>query len=272
MNGILQNPLIVDGTIVLIFLVCAVSMGSKGLQKLLMPTVVIVASVLLGTALSAALTEPVTELVYPIVEDSVVKRLEEGVVTEDALGALGRSLDPAELEKIVETALPSGTLKLAKRVGVDLSEFVADAAKKVQKSVDPADYLTEKQLEKMKDAGVGLKETVSSAAEKTAERAKGAVYTSVFAVTRRLTSVAVHYALWILVTVLALVLLTAAKNTFAIVLKLPLIGWADRLGGAAVGIALCSAVLYALGWLLRRNGITVLEEAAEGTKLLALFL
>lgn len=272
MDGFLGSPLIVDGTIAMVFLVCAGVMGAKGIYRLLMPTLVIVLSLLCGTVLSALLTEPVTELVYPMVEDRIIRQMDEGVVTEDVLELLAQNLSTEEVEKTIEKSLPAGALKLVKRAGIDLSEFVSETTKKVQESADPADYLTGKQIEKLKEAGVELKETVSSGLEKTTAQAKGAIYASVFAVTRRMTSVAVHYALWIVLTLVALVLLTAAKNTFGLAVHLPVIRWVDWLGGAVVGIALCSVVLFALAWLLRKNGITVLEEAAEGTKLLAFFV
>jgi hypothetical protein len=64
---------------------------------------------------------------------------------------------------------------------------------------------------------------------------------------------------------------TIIVNTLGLAFKLPVIGWVDKLGGAALGIVECGVALFIAGWLLSFIGFTALHDMAEGTIIFSLF-
>ena len=67
----------------------------------------------------------------------------------------------------------------------------------------------------------------------------------------RLTETVVRWAIRILGFVLLYLLFTLLKNALHCTVKLPVIGWVDKLGGAVLGAAECAAVLLITGVLLK---------------------
>ena len=271
---ILDAPWMLDLVVSVVLLGCACVRGVKGLYKSLMPLLVIALSVVLATFLSAALTRPVTDVVYPIAESKLISELKIDKLPQEDLEKFADLVtDPNALMKKVEEALPSGMLPLLNRLGVDVKEFAERSMQQVQESVDVHDYLSDRQLEKLKEAGIEVRAAAETAMGSTqsALEAEGAFFSTIFSLTYRLTAIAVHYLLWGIFCVLFLALLTIIKNTFGLAFDLPVIGWVDKVGGAVLGVAEAAVVMFVIGWLAKLLGFTFLHNLGEGTKLYALF-
>ena len=100
---------------------------------------------------------------------------------------------------------------------------------------------------------------------------KAVLFSTVFSLTHRLTSIAVHFLLWCFFCTLFLAVFTIIVNTFGLAFKLPVIGWVDKLGGAALGAVECGVVLFILGWFANLIGFTVLHDMGSGTVIYSLF-
>ena len=141
-------------------------------------------------------------------------------------------------------------------------------------------YLTEEQIEKLKEKGVELKvkslelkdaaDTVLSTT-KLAMNAEAILFSVVFPVTYRLTAMAVHGFLWCVFSVLFIASLTTIKNVAGLAFKLPVIGWVDKLGGAAIGAIEYGIIMFVIGWLLRMFGFMTLHELGQGSIIFSKF-
>lgn len=83
---VLNNvSIVVDFCVIIAFLLFTLGSGKKGIYNCFMPLVVIVGSVVVGIAFSALLTEPVYQIVYPIVEENVLENFdkEADAIAED---------------------------------------------------------------------------------------------------------------------------------------------------------------------------------------------
>ena len=54
-------------------------------------------------------------------------------------------------------------------------------------------------------------------------------------------------------------------------IKLPVIGWVDKLGDTVLGAAQYGIVLFAIGWVLRMFGFMTLHELGQGSILFSRF-
>lgn len=272
MDFFANYPWAADVILAAVFLSAACIKGAKGLYKMLMPALVMILSLICATILSSVLTKPVTDFVYPMVEDQVIAKLDlENLSQEKAEKMLSRIQDEADLSEFVENFLPEKTVSDAQKMGVNIKKFMQKTAKKLRENDSFVFDLTEKQIEKLEQAGIEVKESVGAATTQTALKAEGALLSVTFTLARRLTETAVHYILWIILAIVFMLIFTVLKNAMNLVFELPVIGWVDKLGGALVGIAECALGVLVVCWLLRLFGVTALQELAEGTKLLIWF-
>lgn len=267
-------PWLLDVLIGAILLACACVKGAKGIYKSLMPLVVTIAAVICATFTSALLTEPVTEVVYPTVEDVVIPAIQLDKLPEDVLENFAYLVTEKEqLTQLADEFVSEDVQNTLARLGLDLKDFLIQAWEKAEVSERIQDYLSEEQIEKLKEIGVELKTAADTALDATqsALDSEAVFFSAIFSLTYRLTSIAVHFFLWCIFCVLFLVVFTIIKNALGLTFKLPVIGWVDKLGGAILGAVLCGIVLYALGWILNLIGFTALHDLGAGTKLFSLF-
>ena len=133
--------------------------------------------------------------------------------------------------------------------------------------------LTPEQMDKLRELGVELKSAAGDVLDATGSAldVEAVLFSTVFSLTRRLTSMAVHFLLWCFFCTLFLAVFTIIVNTFGLAFKLPVIGWVDKLGGAALGAVECGVVLFILGWFANLIGFTVLHDMGSGTVIYSLF-
>ena len=116
-----------------ILLAAAWLRGRKGLYQSLMPLVVTIASLVCAVFASAILTEPVTELVYPVVEDIVIRTVHvENLPTEDLEYLSALISDTEGMTEKLEELLPGRMLPMLTGLGVDLKEFLSELMENIK--------------------------------------------------------------------------------------------------------------------------------------------
>ncbi|MBR4869381.1 MAG: CvpA family protein [Oscillospiraceae bacterium] len=254
----MNTALVMDIAVGAVLVFGAVVKGAKGLYKYIMPLFVTVAAIIGALLLSRMLTPVVTEAVYPKVEDRVVEMMQEKQTELQQDMLLSGEADV--LGGKVKELLPESLLKLGEKLG-QLDDIVASVADKVGQSA--SGLLTETQKDKLKGIGAEVREDT--------EEARVAVYAAAFEAAYRLTETVVRWAIRILGFVLLYLLFTLLKNTLHCTVKLPVIGWVDKLGGAVLGVAECAAVLLIVGVLLKFFDIFLLHDLSQGTKIASFF-
>lgn len=286
---------VLDLIIVIILLTGACIKAVKGLYDSLMPLVITILSFVLAMFASSVLTESVTQMVYPIVEDKVIEAIHLDEIPAADLAAFTNHItDPEALVEDVKKLLPEKTLPMLSYFQEDLVEFLVEnyeiikdetkesyeTIKEETKGSKIYGYLKDEQIKKLEEAGVQLQVTgveIKEAADtilsttKIAMNAEAALFSIVFPVTYRLTALFVHGILWCVFSVLFMASLTTIKNVTGLAFKLPVIGWVDKVGGAAIGAIQYGIVLFVIGWVLRAFGFMTLHELGQGSILFSKF-
>lgn len=286
---------VLDLIIVIILLTGACIKVVKGLYASLMPLVVTILSFVLAMFASSVLTESVTQLVYPVVEDKVIEAIHlDEIPSADLADFTNHITNPEALIEDVKKLLPEKTLPMLSYFQDDLIEFLIEnyeiikdetkenyeTIKEETKETKVYGYLKEEQIKKLEEAGVQLQvkalelkdaaDTVLSTT-KVAMNAEAALFSVVFPVTYRLATLFVHGILWCVFSVLFTASLTTIKNVTGLAFKLPVIGWVDKIGGAAIGVVQYGIILFVIGWLLRMFGFMTLHELGQGSILFSKF-
>lgn len=275
---------VLDLIVVIILLTGACIKAVKGLYDSLMPLVITILSFVLAMFASAVLTEPVTQKIYPIVEDKVIEAIHLDEIPAADLAAFTNHItDPEALVEDVKKLLPEKTLPMLSYFQEDLVEFLVEnyeIIKEETKGSKIYGYLKDEQIKKLEEAGVQLQVTgveIKEAADtilsttKIAMNAEAALFSVVFPVTYRLTALFVHGVLWCVFSVLFMASLTTIKNVTGLAFKLPVIKWVDKVGGAAIGAIQYGIILFVIGWLLRAFGFMTLHELGQGSILFSKF-
>ena len=278
---------VLDLIIVILLLTGACIKAVKGLYSSLMPLVITLLSFVLALFCSAVLTESVTQKVYPIVEDKVIEAIHLDEIPAADLAAFTNHItNPEALIEDVKKLLPERTEPMLSYFEDDLVEFLVENYELIKEEsketleTEVYGYLTEDQIKKLEEMGVELKvkgielkdatDTILSTT-KMAMNAEAILFSVVFPVTYRLTALFVHGILWCVFSVLFIASLTTIKNVTGLAFKLPVIGWVDKLGGAALGAIQYGIVLFVIGWLLRMFGFMTLHELGQGSILFSKF-
>ena len=278
---------VLDLIALIILLTGAAIKAVKGLYNSLMPLIITILAFVLAMLTSSVLTESVTELVYPIVEDKVIEAIHlDEIPAQDLAAFTNHVTDPEALVEDIKKLLPERMIPMISYFQDDLIVFLEEnyqVIKEKSKEVLEKDiygYLTENQIKKLEKFGIEVKvkglelkdaaDTVLSTT-KVAVNAEAILFSIVFPVTYRLTAMAVHGFLWCFFSVLFIASLTTIKNVTGFAFKLPVIGWVDKLGGAAIGAIEYGLILFVIGWVLRVFGFMTLHQLGEGSLLFSRF-
>ena len=298
-----NNPAVIDGIAAAIFVAAACAGLVKGFYKQIMPFAVVTLSLLGAIALSASLTTPVTEMIYPKIVEAYVKDdgngLDFAAMSQDARERLSplvprkllRDLDEAEqsgvlgdtvteifsdaadnglgeaVNDVLNSAAESETGEKVRGVGETVGVFNETAGDAITDTVDA-----------VRDGAVGS--AIDSALDTASSGVVGGAVNDtvrtarieVVKVIAERTSAYVHLILLCLLWVGLMVALTIIKNSFGLATKLPVVKHVDKLGGAALGLIECAMVFWCLVWVDRVTGFGWLSQQAQGTVFLKLFV
>ena len=303
MKELTNNPAVIDLIAAVIFLAAACAGLVKGFYKQIMPFAVVVLSLLGAIVLSATLTTPVTEMIYPKIVEAYVKDDGNGLdfvaMSQDARERLSplvprkllQDLDEAEqsgvlgdtvteifadasdnglgdaVNDVMNKAAESETGEKLRGVGETVGNFSETAGDAITDTMDAArDGVVGNTIDSALDAaGSGV---VGDAMNDTVRAAR----IEVVKIIAERTSAYVHLILLCLLWVGLMVALTIIKNTFGLATKLPVVKHVDKLGGAALGLVECARVFWCLAWVDRVTGFGWLAQQAKGTVFLRLFV
>lgn len=113
--------------------------------------------------------------------------------------------------------------------------------------------------------------SVQRAAEEAVGAAAGSVETAVDALLRSVAETLAHIALFLVIFLLLLLLLNLLRRALGWAFRLPVIRWADVLGGALLGAVECAVVLWIVCAVAGLFDGGRLRALAEGTHLLSIF-
>ncbi len=303
MQELVNNPLVIDLAAGAVFLAAACAGLVKGFYKQIMPFAVVVLAGLGAIAISATLTTPVTEKIYPAFVKAYVKDDGNGLdfvaLSQEASERLSplvprkllRDLDEAEQtgalgDTITEIFVDASDNGLGEAVNdvvneaveSETGEKIRDVGEKVGAIDETVGDTISDVMDAARDGVVGdaiddALDTVSSGV--IGETVNDTVRTARIEIVRAIavrTSAYVHLILLCIVWVGLMVALTIIKNTLGLTAKLPVVKQVDKLGGAALGLIECAMVFWCLAWVDKITGFGWLAQQAQGTVFLRLFV
>ena len=303
MQGLTNNPMVIDLIVAAIFLAAACAGLVKGFYKQIMPFAVVVLAGLGAIVISSSLTAPVTEKIYPKVVEAYVKddgngldytalsqeagerlaplvprKLLEDLDEAEKAGVLGSTVteiftDAADnglgdaVNDALSAAAQSEAGKELRGVGEAVGNFNETAGDAITGAVDAArDGTVGKAIDSSLDtASSGV---VGDAVNDTVRAAR----IEIVKATVVRTSAYVHLILLCLAWVALMVALTIIKNTLGLAAKLTVVKQVDKLGGAVLGLVECAMVFWGLAWIDKVTGFGWLTQQAAGTVFLKLFV
>lgn len=231
----MDNGTMLDLALVAVLAIGAFAGAKRGLWRSLAGAVLLIVAILGSVFLTNRLTDPMTELVYPMVEEKAIEwatNAAQAVVSEqpDDSSGMGNldDLNGIDLNEVDLSAIDFGALsETLEKFGV-----------------------SQEKLEELTDS---LGDTVSSAVSDTvADLVGDAAKLFVRAV--------VQTVLYFLCFLLLLVLLKLLVRAIDLVLKLPVLSTANALGGAVFGLVSAALILLLVLSVCNRFGVALPES------------
>ena len=238
----MNNSLIIDGVLLLVLIVGYCIGAKRGLFKSLMSFAIVIVALVGSVLIANALTEPVTNLIYPVVETKITERFESEYSDTGVTDAL-REAAQNDIEAFLNGKVSDTFSQLLEKIGLKeetIRTFLDDVANSKLVS--------------------GLKDSAK-------ESAAAAVSAMAYAMVRT----AVQAVLSLVLFAVLLIVLKAVTRIFDHVLDLPVLKTLNDIGGGVLGLLEVLLFVYLALWLAPRFGFTFLRENAESTYLLKFF-
>lgn len=234
----MDNTIVIDLVLAAVLAVFALRGARKGLIRSLMELVSVVLALAGAAILTAMLVGPVTDLVFPRVEEKVISQFEQAVTNGAEAPETG-----------ADTQLPADGTENDGLLPESVSGLLDAAAEKLKRFGVSDDAI----------GGVadGVNDSLRSAAEQ-------AAYLLVKTIVQ-----AVVFLLSFLALMLLLRLLTRALDELC---ALPVLLQINMLGGAALSLVEGALLLFLIIFLAPRFGVTWFMDHEAGTHLLAWFM
>ena len=230
----MDNALIIDGVLLAALIIGALIGAKRGLFKSLMGLVVVAVALVGSVFLANQLTEPITNMIAPRVEDAVVQRFSETVDQAGKNGAASAEDSRSALRELLE------------------------------KNKLPADMLD--------SLFASLSGAMSDASGAAKEKATDAFRNAISATVRATVSGAVRTVLTLVLYIVLLVVLRLLVNLIDSIFSKTAVGTVNALGGAALGFVEAALLLYAAVYIGAHLGVKIITEHANDTYLLPIFL
>lgn len=238
----MDNALIIDGVLLLVLIVGYCIGAKRGLFKSLMGFAVVIVALIGSMLIANVLTEPVTDLIYPAVEEKITARFESAYSDEQVTDAL-KDAAQNDIEAFLNGKVSDEFVQLLERIGIK--------AETIRTFLD--DVTNSKLVSTLRDSAK------ESAAAAVSAMAYAMVHTAVQAV------------LSLVLFLLLLIVLKLFTRLFDHVFDLPVLKTLNDVGGGVLGLLEVLLFVYLALWLAPRFGITFLRDKAEHTYLLKFF-
>ena len=264
----MSTGLIIDIVLAAILLGCIIIGAIRGFLKTVIAIVMTVAAIVGAVVFSGMLAPAVTDMVYPKVEDKLMKLVNEPSLHIN-LGAILQNATENKIEEFLEaevpddffaSGVPEDILKIAKQFGFTEE----DLKKPVESALKSAQDIMRNYMEKQKASGQGVDE--ASAHEAAEEASKAAAKMFLRPLVRAVLIIVLFILLSIILKLIGRAIDKAAKNT-------PGVKQANALGGAVLSFAECVVVFYILLYLCNKFGIvTAMSETLAQSKIITFLL
>ena len=238
----MNNALIIDGVLLLILIVSYLIGAHRGLFRSLMGAVTVIVALVGAAFLSNTFTEPLTELIYPVVEEKVTARFESEYSDEQVNAALEETTQ-SDIEAFLDGKVSDEFREVLERIGIK-----EEAVRSFLENAVNGDMVSD------------LKESAK-------ESASAAISAMAYAVVRS----TVQTVLYLILFALLLILLRILTSFFDHLFDLPVLDTLNSFGGGVLGLLEAILLIYLALWVLPRIGVPFLRDNAEHTYLLKFF-
>ena len=264
----MSTGMIIDIVLAIILLGCIVIGAIRGFLKTIIAIIVTVAAIVGSVVFSGMLAPAATDLVYPRVEDKLMKLVNEPSLHIN-IGAILSNATDQKIQEFLEldvpddffaSGVPEDILKIANQFGFTEE----DLKKPVQSALKSAQDIMRNYLEKQKASG---KSADPKSAEMAVEEAnKAAAKAFLRPIVRAVLIIVLFIILSILLKLIAGALNRAAKKTQGV-------KQVNSVGGAILSFAEYVVIVYILLYFAHRFGITTsLDEVISDSTILSFLL
>ena len=247
----MSTGMIIDIVLAIILLGCIIAGAIRGFAKTIIAIIMTVVAIVASIVLSGMLAPKATELVYPRVEDKLMKLVEEpslhlniGAILENATDQkIEEFLEMEVPEDFFESGIPEEILKIAKQFGIDEKNL----RKPVESALKSAQDIMRRYLEQQKANGNSVDPYSAGLAAEEANKAAAKAFLR--PIVRAVLILILFIVLSLILKIIARAINRAAKST-------PGVRQVNALGGAVLSFAECVIVYYLLLYLLNRFGMT----------------
>ncbi|MBQ2312292.1 MAG: CvpA family protein [Firmicutes bacterium] len=264
----MSTGMIIDIVLAVILIGCVIVGAIRGFLKTVIAIIVTVVAIVGSVVLSGVLTPKVTDIVYPRVEDKLMKLVDEPSLHIN-IGAILSNATDQKIQDFLElevpddffaSGVPEDILKIAKQFGFTEE----DLKKPVQSALKSAQDIMRKYLEKQKASGGSVDpESAGMAVE---EANKAAAKAFLRPIVRAVLIIVLFILLSIILKIIAAAINRAAKDT-------PGVKQVNALGGAVLSLVECVVVFYLLLYLCNRFGMaTALQDTFAQSRIITFLM
>lgn len=234
----MNTAVIIDVITAAVLLAFLIAGANRGLLRSVAGLVILVVALVGASFAAAALTPCAASAVQPVIQRRVEARMDK------ALSGQADSSAAVSVEPVTPPAAGGSGA-----VSGDTPDTVEQLLGLLKLDSDPAASVVDGARERLRDTGVSV---MTAVAESMAETV-------------------LHALIFALSFALLMVLAHLAFRALDLVAKLPGLHFANRLGGAAIGLLEGVLAVFLAVWLLRRFGVAFDTGTVESTVLLSFF-
>ena len=247
----MSTGLIIDIVLGVLLIAFIVIGAVRGLLKTVIGIAMIIVAILGSVLFSGMLATPVTNWVYPKVEDKLMKLVNEPSLHIN-IGAILQNATDQKIQEFLElevpddffaSGVPEDILKIAQQFGFTEE----DLKKPVSSALKSAQDIMRNYMEKQKASGKGVEE--ASAHEAAEEAGKAAAKAFLRPLVRAVLILILFILLLIILKIIGGALNKAAKKT-------PGVKQVNSAGGAVLGFVEYAVLVYLLLYICSRFGLT----------------
>ena len=264
----MSTGMIIDIVLAVILLGCIIIGAIRGFLKTVIAIIVTVVAIVGSVVLSGMISPKVTDIIYPRVEDKLMKLVEEpslhiniGAILSNATEKkIDEFLEMEVPDDFFESGIPEDILKIAKQFGFTKE----DLKKPVQSALKSAQNIMRDYLAKQKASGNSVDPYSAGLAVEEANKAAAKAFLR--PIVRAVLILVLFILLSIILKIIAAAINRAAKDT-------PGVKQVNALGGAVLSFAECVIVFYLLLYICNRFGMaTAMQDTFAQSRIITFLM
>ena len=264
----MSTGMIIDIVLAVILLGCIIIGAIRGFLKTVIAIIVTVVAIVGSVVLSGMISPKVTDIIYPRVEDKLMKLVEEpslhiniGAILSNATEKkIDEFLEMEVPDDFFESGIPEDILKIAKQFGFTKE----DLKKPVQSALKSAQNIMRDSLAKQQASGNSVDPYSAGLAVEEANKAAAKAFLR--PIVRAVLILVLFILLSIILKIIAAAINRAAKDT-------PGVKQVNALGGAVLSFAECVIVFYLLLYICNRFGMaTAMQDTFAQSRIITFLM